>query len=159
MRALRLIALAAPCVLLCVLLPGCKSESHTDASTAAPPPILLPADMAAPPATHPSTPRYMPGYAAPRPTTAPLESGDHRSIEELMQPPIGVTVRVQFRRDAMGLAGTSAIGPETQGLIARSVQLTGKIERLTAEWIELRSDDHLYWIPRNVILLIEVLQS
>jgi hypothetical protein len=143
------------CLVAVAGLVGCRSEQKgPTAGEPAQPQVIV---VQAAPATQPVVvPRYVPA-TGPAEQGGDREAAGHRSIEELNQPPVGATVRVQFRRDAMGLAGTSAIGPDMQGLVARTVQVVGKVERITPEWVVVRVEGKAYWISRSVILFIEVL--
>ena len=73
----------------------------------------------------------------------------------LYGPPLGRPCRVQLRRDTMGVAAPAAIGVLGETLPGKAVQLTGTIDRLTPEWLVLRAEGRNYWIPREMVLLIE----
>jgi hypothetical protein len=67
---------------------------------------------------------------------------------------IGRDCRVQFRRDALGMAGASPVGPTQQW--NGQTTLKGKIVELNDQWLILSVDSKRYCIPHASILLIEV---
>ena len=70
---------------------------------------------------------------------------------------IGRNVKVQLRRDALGLSATSnAPVPITgQGPGGRAVSINGTVRSASGGWIVLEREKVSYWIPQAAILLIE----
>ena len=68
---------------------------------------------------------------------------------------VGKDCRVQFRRDALGMAGNSPVGP-TDNWQGRA-SLGGRVVELTDQWLVIAGEgDKRYVIPHAAILLIEV---
>ena len=70
---------------------------------------------------------------------------------------VGRSVKVQFRRDALGLAATTnAPVPLTgQGPGGRAVSINGVVRSASGAWIVLEREKISYWIPQAAVLLIE----
>ncbi len=76
--------------------------------------------------------------------------------------PIGTEVVVQFDRSALGAAADLPVPPTTSGINGAATSVSGKLERVTTEWIRLRtttgSSEHPYqttlWIPQDKVLMI-----
>lgn len=70
---------------------------------------------------------------------------------------VGRSVKVQFRRDALGLSATSnAPVPITgQGPGGRAVSINGTLRAATGVWLVIEREKTSYWIPQASILLIE----
>ena len=70
---------------------------------------------------------------------------------------VGRNVKVQFRRDALGLSATSnAPVPITgQGPGGRAVSINGTVRSASGGWLVLEREQASYWIPQAAILLIE----
>ena len=68
---------------------------------------------------------------------------------------VGRSVRVQFRRDALGLAAPAPVPPIGQGPGGRAVHLAGIVRSVARQWMVLEHDNSTYWIPQASILLIE----
>lgn len=74
-------------------------------------------------------------------------------------PPTGKLVRIQLRRgDALGAASSLPISPRTYSINGVDTALSGKISKVTDDWVVLDASDApliRIWIPRSNILLIE----
>ncbi len=68
---------------------------------------------------------------------------------------VGRSVKVQFRRDALGVAAPAPIPPIGQGPGGRAVHLNGVVRSVTGGWIVLKRDTNTYWIPHAAVLVIE----
>tara|TARA_R110002096_G_scaffold163342_5_gene330881 strand:- start:3876 stop:4121 length:246 start_codon:yes stop_codon:yes gene_type:complete len=68
---------------------------------------------------------------------------------------IGETVRVQFRRDALGAAATLPIGPNTSTINGAETTLVGKLLEVNSSSIVLEESNRQKWIPREVILYLQ----
>lgn len=68
---------------------------------------------------------------------------------------IGKTVKVQFRRDALGGAASIPISPFTDNMNGADTSALGKVEIVEGNWIVIQRSGKLTWIPREVILAIE----
>ncbi len=71
-------------------------------------------------------------------------------------PPVGQSCRVHFRRDALGLSAPAPLGVDQGGLASRTTQMSGTLDRVTDQWLVIRSSDHTWWVPRTAILAIEL---
>lgn len=69
---------------------------------------------------------------------------------------VGRSVKVQFRRDALGVAAPAPISPTGQGPGGRIVHLTGTVRSAMDGWLVLERDGNTCWVPHSAILLIEV---
>jgi hypothetical protein len=69
---------------------------------------------------------------------------------------IGQRCKVQFRRDALGLAAAAPVPPTGQGPGGRAVSIEGTIRSVTGAWIVLERDGRTYWVAQSAVLLIEV---
>ena len=73
-------------------------------------------------------------------------------------PPVGSFVHVQFRRDFLGFAGekgSSPVGTDPNVVLASS----GELRRITDEFVVIAvatEPDRELWIPRDVVLLLDV---
>lgn len=72
---------------------------------------------------------------------------------------IGRMCRVQFRRDALGLAGAAPLSPEADSSGGRPVFLSGRVHGLDDRWLVLRTARGTVHIPVGMILLIELEES
>jgi hypothetical protein len=68
---------------------------------------------------------------------------------------IGETVRVQFRRDALGAAATLPISPNTSTINGAETTLIGKLIEVHSSSIVIEEADRQKWIPREVILFVQ----
>lgn len=68
---------------------------------------------------------------------------------------LGKPVRIQFRRDALGMAAPATLGPDAPSAGGRTIALDGTLIDLTDQWLVLRGQGRTYWIPHHVVLLIE----
>jgi hypothetical protein len=64
--------------------------------------------------------------------------------------------RVQFRRDALGLAAPAPLSPTSERVGMNFAVLGGTLERVTDAGVLLRTGDGPKWIPWPSILLIEL---
>lgn len=71
-------------------------------------------------------------------------------------PPIGATCKIQLRRDALGAGASGPIPPRTDVFNGAETSLSGKLQQFTTEWIVLDVSGKELWIPKTVVLLIEV---
>ncbi len=74
---------------------------------------------------------------------------------------IGRSVKVQFRRDALGLSATSnaPIPLTSPGPGGRAVSLTGIVRSARGGWLVIDRETDTYWIPQAAILLIETFDA
>jgi len=64
---------------------------------------------------------------------------------------------VQFRRDALGAAGTLPVSPMTGGINGAQVAVTGKLRSFDDAWLALDTEKHgVLFIPKEVVLLVQV---
>jgi hypothetical protein len=68
---------------------------------------------------------------------------------------VGKTCRVSLRRDALGMSAPGYAEPMAPMIGGHSALLSGTVEKLTANWLLLRSESKTYWIPTSAILMIE----
>jgi hypothetical protein len=134
-------------MLLCVGGTGCRSNATMDGKQAA---IV------------PSTTR--PSDAGQTPSGQNHERFDAaRAIDEGPPPPpaplvadfVGQTVRVQFRRDALGLVADAPTPPLNEGLPRRPVFLDGLLKHVAHDGAILEVESRAIWIPWSSVLLIE----
>ena len=71
------------------------------------------------------------------------------------QPPVGKTVTVQFRRDALG-SGQTPVPPTTDTMNGARVSLTGELVEASSQWFVVKFGGEDHWIPRAMVLLIKV---
>src|SRR5688572_10470340 len=71
------------------------------------------------------------------------------------QPAIDSYIIVQIRRDSLGAAG-APIPPMSGPVGGAEVAVGGKLRRLNADWVVIESAGRDIWIPRGVVLLIDV---
>ena len=57
------------------------------------------------------------------------------------------------------MAGASALAPTIDGPMNRATVVTGSIDQVTIEWIVLKGDNGMEWIPRSMVLMVEVLDK
>ena len=69
---------------------------------------------------------------------------------------VGRNVRVQFRRDMLGVAAPAPIPPTGQGPGGRAVNVSGSVRSVPSGWLVLERDNRTVWVPLASILLIEV---
>ena len=72
-------------------------------------------------------------------------------------PYTGRTCTVQFRRgDALGGAGSLPVSPLTSNINGADTAISGKIRRVTEEWIVMdRANGTEIWIPKSAVLLVQ----
>jgi hypothetical protein len=71
------------------------------------------------------------------------------------QPAIDSYIIVQIRRDALGAAG-APLAPMSGPVGGAELAVGGKLRRLNADWVVVESGGREIWIPRSVVLLIDV---
>lgn len=71
-------------------------------------------------------------------------------------PPIGATCKIQLRRDALGAGAAGPIPPRTDVFNGAETSVGGILKQFTTEWIVLDVGGKEVWIPKTVVLLIEV---
>ncbi|MBN1805059.1 MAG: hypothetical protein JW837_07400 [Sedimentisphaerales bacterium] len=72
-------------------------------------------------------------------------------------PKAGACCTVQFRRDALGASANLPVPPTTDSINGAGVCVGGKFSKMNEEWVVITKDNSReIWIPRSVILLIEV---
>ena len=80
---------------------------------------------------------------------------ENRVSSEALSQMVGETVRVQFRRDALGAAAPLPVSPTTGEINGASTTLVGKLTKAEPGAIVVEADGRLNWIPREVILLVQ----
>ena len=72
--------------------------------------------------------------------------------------PLGETVTVQFRRDALGGGANLPVPPTTNSVNGAEVSLTGKLLRVDFDWIllDVPGSTSLHWIDIDSVLLVSV---
>ena len=77
---------------------------------------------------------------------------------EQVEPKIGMQCVVQFRRDALvGGVSKNPIGATVDSVSGSPISLAGMVEKIGDEWLVLRTrENKQLWIPRNMILYLEV---
>lgn len=93
------------------------------------------------------------GVVPTAPVASPPESAAPR---ESVQPPTGRSCRVYLRRDALGMAGAAPLAPNLDAPLQRGTVVTGTVDEVTDAWVVLKADSRRVWIPRNMVLMIEV---
>lgn len=70
---------------------------------------------------------------------------------------VGRSVKVQFRRDALGLTATpnAPIPLTSPGQGGRAVSISGAVQSASGGWLVLEREASTYWIPQAAVLLIE----
>ena len=68
---------------------------------------------------------------------------------------VGRNVKVQFRRDALGVAATAPIPPTGQGPGGRLVSINGTVRSTSGGWLVLERDKNIYYVSLASVLLIE----
>jgi hypothetical protein len=69
---------------------------------------------------------------------------------------VGRTCRVQFRRDALGMATPAPLPAGADSSGGRPVTMTGTIVMSADGWVVLESAGRATWIPQSAILTVEV---
>ncbi len=70
--------------------------------------------------------------------------------------PTGKMCVVQFRRDALGAAGTLPISPTTDGVNGAEVSLTGTLKGMSSDWIIITQGTTDHWIAANSVLMLTI---
>ena len=96
-----------------------------------------------------------PAPSAPSPPAEPV-AAPAAALDRGQQPPTGRACRIHFRRDAMGLAAAAPLAIRDTEVPGRTTHKAGTIDQVTDEWVVLKSDERLWWIPRAVILAVEL---
>lgn len=71
-------------------------------------------------------------------------------------PPNGKSCVVQFRRDALGAAANLPISPTTGSINGAQTSVSGVLRATNDDWIVLDRGGQQIWIPKSVVLLIQV---
>jgi hypothetical protein len=82
------------------------------------------------------------------------DSDDKKATAAVAGPGAGSYVYVQFRRDFLGLASPTAVGPTTEGMGA-----SGTLKEINREFVVLKVDNEAgreLWIPRESVLMMDV---
>src|SRR5688500_6080717 len=70
--------------------------------------------------------------------------------------PTGRRCRVHFRRDAVGVAGTSPLGLTEQTRPKQLAQIEGTVDHVSDEWLVVTAaEGRTFWIPRSMVLAVE----
>lgn len=69
--------------------------------------------------------------------------------------PIGSECTVQFRRDALGGAASTPVGPLTNQTNGATVSLSGKLAMIDAEFVVIERPEDTLWVPRASVLLLQ----
>lgn len=69
---------------------------------------------------------------------------------------IGKNVSIQFRRDALGAAADLPVPPTTGSINGAQTTVAGKLLKVHASSILIGEEQHPKWIPREVILFVEM---
>lgn len=74
---------------------------------------------------------------------------------------VGRSVKVQLRRDALGLSATSnaPIPLTSPGPGGRAVSLSGIVQSASGGWLVIDREKNTYWVPQAAILLIETFDA
>ena len=140
----------ATCLLCCFAVAGALGCAGRDVRQE--PETRLAPRASAAPATKPSpAPVAQEPSRPPEPVAAPAAA-----VDRGQQPPTGRPCRIHFRRDAMGLAAQAPLAIRDSEIPGRTTHKAGTLDQVTDEWVVLRSDGRLWWIPRAVILTIEL---
>jgi hypothetical protein len=100
--------------------------------------------------------RAAPVSAETLPTSPEARSGQG-TVPETVQPPTGHVCRVYLRRDALGMAGAAPLAPNLDAPMQRGTVVSGTLDQVTDSWIVLKSDGGRIWVPRNTVLMLEVM--
>ena len=84
----------------------------------------------------------------------PNLSDDSKKGWELSQW-VGESVRIQFRRDALGAAAALPVSPTTGSINGASTSMVGTLELVDSDAIVVKADNRPRWVPREVILFVE----
>ncbi len=69
-------------------------------------------------------------------------------------PELGKTCTIQFRRDALGAAANLPISPNTDGINGADTSISGKLVRVTTDWLVIERGGKDLWIPQSVVLMV-----
>jgi hypothetical protein len=80
------------------------------------------------------------------------------------QPPTGRDCTVQFRRDFLGTSRDLPVSPTANTIGGSETCVRGRLMAVTDEWVVLayavpvgnKPLEREFWIPRNVVLLIDI---
>jgi hypothetical protein len=130
--------LAAAC-LVAALISGCASQKKPQPDGRAPSLVYSPA------------------------ARLPAEKDDGASsataTEDVVRPPAGRRVRLHLRREALGVAGQSPYPLSGNNLAADRTSVTGALDRVGRDWLVVRGDRSTYWVPREAVLAVEVVEQ
>ncbi|MDF1862761.1 MAG: hypothetical protein P1U87_21265 [Verrucomicrobiales bacterium] len=82
-------------------------------------------------------------------------TSDNRLSDGKLSQWVGDTVRVQFRRDALGAAAPLPIPPMTGEINGAQTTVIGTLRQVESSAIVVEAEGRLHWIPREVILLVQ----
>jgi hypothetical protein len=71
---------------------------------------------------------------------------------------VGRACRVNFRRDALGMAGQGPIEPGATSFARKPMYLEGTVEQASDTWLVLRQAGSTLWIPTSAILSIDLVE-
>jgi hypothetical protein len=69
---------------------------------------------------------------------------------------IGQTVRIQFRRDALGTAANLPVSPKTGSINGAETTLVGTLLEVNPSSLLINESERPKWVPREVILFVEL---
>ena len=140
-------------LLAAVLLPGCRAEREHDQ----PAQTIVVRD--APRATDER--EYDLGERAPNRIEVVVTDprGGGSSGPSPLSALVGRNVRVQFRRDALGLAAPAPVPPTGQGPGGRAVSVSGVVRSATGGWLVLDREKGSYYVSLASVLMIEQLDG
>ncbi len=73
---------------------------------------------------------------------------------------VGKEVRIQLRRDALGMSGTGVVGVNLDGPVRDDVSVTGVYRGREGDWLRLERDGgRMMYIPTAHVLAVETLES
>ncbi len=76
-----------------------------------------------------------------------------------VNPQVGKNVRVHFRRDLLGTFSSIPVGPLVNDVDSYTISIFGRLKIINADWVVLAVGAEEYWIPRSVVLVIDVFGS
>jgi hypothetical protein len=69
-------------------------------------------------------------------------------------PEVGKLCTIQFRRDALGAAASLPVGPMTDSINGAETSISGKLLRVTTDWLVVERNGKDVWIPQSVVLMV-----
>ena len=79
-----------------------------------------------------------------------------QAAEQTRRYAVGKNCTVQFRRDALGAAASLPISPNTGSINGAETAVSGTIKQVDGEWFVIERNSRELWIPKTVILMVEV---